>query len=39
MFKKLFKLTFWAGTIAAAGVVALQFEPVRDAVKKLGVDL
>ena len=39
MFKKIFKFLVWTGVLAGAAAVALQFEPVRDAVKKLGVDL
>lgn len=39
MFKKAFKCLFWTGVLAGAAVVALQFEPVRDAVRKAGVDL
>lgn len=37
--KKLFGFLFKAGLLAGAVVVALQFEPVRDAVRKLGIDL
>lgn len=37
--KKFFKFVFKAGLVAAAGLVAIQFQPVRDALKKVGVPL
>ncbi len=37
--KKFFKFVFRLGLLAGAVVIALQFQPVRDAVKKLGIDL
>ncbi len=39
MCKKVFKFVLWTGVLAGAAAVALQLEPVRDAVKKLGVEL
>ncbi len=35
--KKLIKVLFKLGLVAGAAVVALQFQPVRDAVNKLGI--
>ena len=37
--KKFFKFVFKAGLVAGAVVVALQFQPVRDAVSKLGIEM
>lgn len=37
--KKFFKTVFWLGLTAVGGLVALQFQPVRDALKKVGVPL
>lgn len=37
--KKLFKVLFKLGLIAGVGVVAIQFQVVRDALKKIGVPL
>lgn len=37
--KKLFKFLFKLGLVAGAGVIAIQFQPVRDALKKIGVPL
>lgn len=37
--KKLFKSLLWLGLIAGGAVIAIQFQPVRDALKKIGVPL
>lgn len=37
--KKLVCFVFWAGVVAVAGIVALQFQPVREAVRKAGMDI
>lgn len=37
--KKFFGLLFKLGLLAGAGVIAVQFQPVRDALKKIGVPL
>lgn len=37
--KKLFKCLFKLGLVAGAGVIAIQFQPVRDALKKIGLPL
>lgn len=39
MLGKLFKCVFLLGVLAAAAIVALQFQPVRDAVKEAGFDI
>lgn len=39
MCKKLIKCVFWTGLVAVAGIIALQFQPVRDAVKQAGFDI
>ena len=37
--KKFFKTVFWLGLTGVAGLVALQFQGVRDVLKKLGLPL
>ncbi len=37
--KKFFKFVFRAGLLAGAAVIALQFQPVRDFVSKLGIEM
>ncbi len=37
--KKFFKFVFWTGVIALGGIIAIQFQPVRDFLKKLGAPL
>lgn len=39
MFKKLVKLTFWAGLLTVAGLIAVQFDGPRKIAKDLGLPL
>lgn len=39
MFKKIFKWVLILGFTALGGLIAIQFDPVRDALKKLGLPL
>ena len=37
--KKFFKFVFFTGLIALGGIVAIQFQPVREELRKLGLPL